>query len=392
MQLVLATRSLAVPGGSEWYLITVAQQLERLGHGTHIYALELGDMAEEARRRGIVASSSTRELPQEADGVLVQDGVTAYELSELYPDTPRVFVAHSHFLDLQRPPQLADVCAAVVVLNDRVGGRLEHLASCPELVRLRQPVDLARFLPYGGARPKPISALVLGHVVGGARYEMIASVCERRGIAVKNVGRHGRATFTPELELARADVVIGTGRSAIEAMVCSKAAYVYGPAGGDGWVTPDSYPALEADGFAGTATDAAIHAARFDEELGQYHGDMGRLNRDLAVRNHDADVHAGELVALFRRLQPARPRHPAPLRELARLVHIQWQTETRAITLSVESQGLRKEVRRLESERDYFVRELERCRENFQTRRYRLAQAIARPLDLLRALGGRRRR
>ena len=32
-------------------------------------------------------------------------------------------------------------------------------------------------------------------------------------------------------------------------------AYVWDTRGGDGWVTPETYPALEADGFTGAATD-----------------------------------------------------------------------------------------------------------------------------------------
>src|SRR5919108_148728 len=121
MRLVLANQLLCGPGGSETYLLTVADQLQRMGHDVTLYALELGDTAELAAERGLRVTADAAELPAEAEGVLVQDGVTAYTLASRYPGAARVFVAHSNWFDLQRPPQLPDVCQAVVVLNDRVG-------------------------------------------------------------------------------------------------------------------------------------------------------------------------------------------------------------------------------------------------------------------------------
>ena len=42
--------------------------------------------------------------------------------------------------------------------------------------------------------------------------------------------------------MADADIVVGYGRSVLEAMAMGRAAYVWDHAGGDGWVTPETYP------------------------------------------------------------------------------------------------------------------------------------------------------
>ena len=47
MRLVLATDAFAGVGGSETYLLTVAEHLLRLGHGVTIYAVALGDMLQD---------------------------------------------------------------------------------------------------------------------------------------------------------------------------------------------------------------------------------------------------------------------------------------------------------------------------------------------------------
>jgi hypothetical protein len=74
LRLVLATNRFAEIGGSETYLLTVAEQLMRLGHGVTIYATELGKMAELARERGVEVAAEEDDLPAACDVALTQDG------------------------------------------------------------------------------------------------------------------------------------------------------------------------------------------------------------------------------------------------------------------------------------------------------------------------------
>jgi hypothetical protein len=56
-------------------------------------------------------------------------------------------------------------------------------------------------------------------------------------------------------------------RAALDAMACGRAGYVYEVFGGDGWVTPELYPALEADHFAGLATVRVIGPRELARDL-----------------------------------------------------------------------------------------------------------------------------
>ena len=56
-----------------------------------------------------------------------------------------------------------------------------------------------------------------------------------------------------------ADLVLGRGSAVVEALAEGRAAYVYGDDGGDGWVTPERYELLEADGFSGRAEPRRDH-------------------------------------------------------------------------------------------------------------------------------------
>jgi hypothetical protein len=153
------------------------------------------------------------------------DAATCHELGSRYGDAVHLFVAHSCDHALQSPPQL--------------------------VVRLRQPIDTARFRNLGPPRPMARRALVLSNYVRGPRAELIERACRASEIGVSWAGTTTPTTATPEHAIANPDLVIALGRSVLEGMAAGRAVYVYGVVGGDGWLTPDRYPVMEADGFAG---------------------------------------------------------------------------------------------------------------------------------------------
>jgi hypothetical protein len=377
LELVLGHQEFVAPGGSETYLLTVAEHLQRLGHEVTIFVVEAGEMAHVASTRGLRVIAAEHELPRECDGVLAQDGVVSLILAARYPATSQVFVAHAPSIDLQRPVQLDGVVSAVIALNDRVGQRLGGLAQQHEVVRLRQPIDVQRFAPRGGPRAAPEHVLLLSNYLRGPARETLARACADAGMRLAHVGVPGRPSSSPELDIAASDITVGQGRAALEGMASGRAVYVLDRWGGDGWVTPASYPTLEANGFAGVASDETIDGERLRRDLAAYRPEMGLLNRQLACANHHAMDHVCEIVSLLRRLSPARPRSDAPLREMARLVRVQWQTESRCWGLTVENQALRDQARATQEQLAALKR----------TRRYRLASLLARPLDALRRRG-----
>jgi hypothetical protein len=374
MQLVLASEELDSLGGAQSYVLTVGEQLERLGHEVTLYASRSGHAAEVAAARGLRVASSPARLPTACDGVLVQDAATAYELTGRYQDAPRIYVAHSSEAVRQCPPQLPGAVSSLVVMNDRMSRFCDSLGYTPATVRLRQPVDLERFGRVRAGGPRPRRAVVFGNQFGGLLYDRIREGCERLGLEVGLLGRHGTITDDPALELARADVVIGIGRCAVEGMASQRAVYVCGVVGTDGWITPDTYPLIESDGFSGRATAEDFDPTRFHDDLRAWTPEMGEWNRDLVYRHHDAAGHAAELVDLWRRTASERP--SGPLDELARMARIQGQLESRVVLVEAEAAASR-------FERDHLRAQLAFLK---STRRYRLAAGVARPVDALRRL------
>lgn len=416
MEVVLATQSFAAPGGSETYILTVAEQLQRLGHRATIFTTMLGEFSDAAiRDRCARVTDRPGKLPSVCDAVVVQDGVLAYRLAELYPTTPQVFRAASDLYDLQLPPALPGLTGAVVVLSERVARRVRALAVGHEVHRLHQPVDTERFTPAGPLPRKPRKALLLGNYLRGDRLETITRGLEEHGIEHVQIGATGLPSTAPERALRNVDIVVAKGRAALEGMACGKAVFLHDQFGTDGWITPERYEAMEADNFAGQATTAVGSSEFVIDEIGRYAASMGPLNRELAISHHGARRHAQELCEIFPSVQ--RPAHDpaAPLTELARLVRLQWLTEGRAIEadravndateyaraleqqrdelLSRESEFHAKAAYAdtLQAERDELLRrnqalnaELNRYRELAGTRRFRLGIGLGRLADTTR--------
>ena len=124
-----------------------------------------------------------------------------------------------------------------------------------------------------------------------------------------------------------------------------RATYVWDRAGGDGWVTPESYAAYEADGFSGNATDAMIDRERLRADLAAYRPELGTLAFDLVRRGHSASRHTEALLGL---LDGAGPPSPSDRYETISLLA---RAEARA---AARAAGVEYETRRILRERDWY--------------------------------------
>jgi hypothetical protein len=381
MDVVVAVPALGAIGGVQSYSITIAVALERLGHELWLFADELGAAAELAGRQGLRVIGTEAELPASCDAVLAQDGASAVEMKDRYGETPVVLVGHIPDLDGYWAPQLEGVVASAVAMNDRVAARLESLAVAPEVSRLRQPIDLQLFQPRGALSDRPRRVLLLGNHLQGPRRDIVTAACEELGLHWTQAGSHGEATLEPQQAIAEADIVVAYARSLLEAMACGRAAYQFDFDGTDGWMTPESYPGMEADGFRGLATDRPVDGERLRRDLREYSPHMGPANRDLVRRHHNALDHAGELVRLMERA----PSGPAPSRESSAEVARLLRRETALLAQAREIQRHLQELHgRLEAAETRAREAEERLGRLTSTRRWRLAGRLGAIADRLR--------
>jgi Glycosyltransferase Family 4 len=431
MKIVLATYRFDVPGGSETYALTLAEHLARLGHAVTIYTRKTGPMAELASERAVRVIARAEELPEDADAVISGlDGGLALELAGRFPTAARVFVVHSSE-DIHLPPAVPGVVAATVALNDLHLARASACAHAGEVVRLRQPIDLRRFSPRAEPNEWPRRVLLLGNYHSGAseRASQLREAWADAELQWKEVGGEERILDVTG-EIAASDIVVGFGRSILEAMACGRPAYVHDQAGSEGWVTPETYAQLEAGGFAIAGLRPPPDRRRLRADLDSYRPEWGQDGRDLVRTHHDARDHAAAIVALIERVGPGRPcGERSMLRALEQLAESQLRGEMTAEALRHEAQRLsalyhdsqvqiarehaswhaereawESERERWQAERQAWLQEREGMRSEQavlanaavqaeqrvagfrRTRRYRISQVLAWPLEKVRLL------
>lgn len=390
MRLVLATNHLGL-GGSESYLLTVAEQFDRLGHEVSIYAPEPANGVQAALDRGLAVVLEP-DLPAECDAVLAQDAGVSLQLADRYPQAPQLFVAHSEIFDLQAPPQLPGVVGKVVALNERVAAKMRSYAKEVEVVRMTQPIDTERFASRAPLPEVPRRVLLLSNTPNSDRLALLEQACEAASLELVRVGGLQGQVADPREALVSADVVVGYGRSILEAMGCGRAAYVYDWHGGDGWVTAESYPTIEADGFGGRSGRAVLDAAGLAEDLRRYSPAMGPVNHDLVMAHHRANVHAQDLIALFRSLGAPSGGPREGLQEMARLVRLEWRARAEVHGLGREIAALRKALEESEARGERAAREhVERAEEVRLSYENSASWRLTAPLRRLTGLLRRRR-
>lgn len=392
MRIVIGAQWLAQPGGTETYVATVATELERLGHEVTVLGGELGPMADRMEAEGARLARTPQELPPVCDAALAQDSTMAALLAERYPGARLVYVSHSDRFDPQTPILVPDVVDAVVALSDRLAARVRALALDVPIVRMRQPIDTYRFARTRPLPPQPRRALILSNYLDGPQFDAIAAGLSSLGVEVDRVGVPGRPELDPRAAMEDADIVIAKARAALEAMCAGRAVYVHDQFGGDGWVTRDNYPALEADSFAGQALPGRpATSEELTAELARYDPDMGRVNNEIVRRHHSAHHHATELVSVLRGPHQGWVDATDALTEMTRLTRASWRAEHRRVAIEHEAAGLRERAASAEHERDAWRERASAAEEKLgeadfllRTRRARAGLALGRALDRVR--------
>lgn len=338
MRILITNHRLTARGGSETYVETVMVALRRLGHEVIAFSPALGDVAATLRRLGFEVHDDPKRLPSGIDVIHGQHTNAIAQVRRALPSVPLVFVAHSWFIPIEDP--CVDLGpAALVALNDRIEARLRSMPFGPEVAihRLRQPIEIGFF--EGDRRPPAAQArcaLLVSRKIRG-RLDAIHAACERAGIELRVL--RGESP-DPRLEMAAADIVMASGRSALEAMSMGRPTLVIDQTACAGWITDESWEEIERDGF-GTG---APHGSPpdLDALLAGYSHEFGDQARMLAVHQHAAQDHASALVGIYRSI--AHLRSPEVIgKRLPALIEENWEMKAGMQVLRRSNAELRAE-------------------------------------------------
>ena len=364
----------------ETYAITVARELERLGHDVTLAADELGLAADVAGRPG----DSGREVDEAAERVRRGDRTDCRWPSMLaakYPDARRVLSSTRTGGTFAAPARPGVVTRSSRAPTDwprvrvaSAGGAGHQAARADRHGRLPLPQRCPTAAP--GVDPEQLPS-------GGASPGAPGRVGERGG-RVRPGGHARRRSSWTRARHSSADIVVGKARAALRNVCRSRGLHLRpvrrGRLGHPRHLSRRSRPTTSpARPPSRPRTGVDLVA-----DLGRYSPEMGISNNELVRSHHGARHHAMELVAVLRGQylrDPTEGGHrgsgPACSRQRPR-----GDAQRRILEADERGGGTRREAEARVGEAE---RERSDARDLLQTKRVRVGLALGRAADRLRS-------
>ncbi len=369
----MTNNALHTRGGSESYLEVAATELRRLGHEVVFFSATCGDFADRLREDGYAVHDTVDNLPDRIDVIHGQHTNATALVRTRFPRVPLVFVTHSWLISIEDPvPELG--AAAYICFNQLTEDRLRAGTATvgAPIHRLTQPVEVS----YADGARRSVGETPMRAVVVSRRVRSLASrlevACEAHGIAFDWFGRPDRHVADPRAEMMAADIVFAAGRTALEAMAAGRAVLVIDESTYGGWITDESYPRLEADGFTGLL-DAKL-APPLEGLLSEYSPALGATARRLAVTHHEAHRHAVDLVEIYSSIANTTRVATSP-DSIALLAHERYKFEARAVHAEWRAADLRRQLDELRDQHKRQHEKVARLRGRVRNLRAKLAAA-----------------
>lgn len=219
LRILLTNYNLSWLGGTQTWVKTMAEELTRLGHDVHLFA---GD-----NQYNLFPDYAR--LDDNYDIAFINHNVCLTALDGLNIKC-RVFTSHGIIPELEQPVKGADIYVSV---SEEVQDNLSSKGF--ESVIIRNPINGWAFQPTT-VSPKLSKVLFCSNYQGNA-LEVIKQASEGL-VELRVMGKDVQGSVQENMQWA--DLVIGLGRTAYEAMSMNKNVLIYDYNGCDGLVTPET--------------------------------------------------------------------------------------------------------------------------------------------------------
>ena len=276
MRILLATYYLAKTGGTENYTYALAQELLRRGHKVEYYAEVRGETSKKFERMGVPY------MQHVYYDLILANHVPVVEIVCKKGFT--VQTCHGAIAELEQPSASAH---AHVVISEELK---EYLASKGFEARLiRNGVNCERFKPI--TPPNSTLKKVLSLCQSDAANNFLSRCCARAGVEFCALNKFTDNVWDVEKYINDADLVVGIGRSAYDAMACGRCVISYdwrdymGEGLGDGYLCAANVENSVAYNCSGRGSKRTFTEDDFVKELQKYNPADGAFLRQFAEQN-----------------------------------------------------------------------------------------------------------
>jgi glycosyltransferase involved in cell wall biosynthesis len=290
MNILLTNHELLMPGGSETYCFTMAEELKRLGHQPIIFTPKPGTYA--AIIQQIIP---VQPLPHEIKKIdfqmaILQNQITWNVAKDL--QCFKVWNSNSKYQG-EMPPETVN---RHTVVSEEILKEANKFLLHPTLIR--NGINCEKFKPQTELRKDLTKVLLITNHFPGI-VDTVKEACQIYHCDFQHIG-HPEWKFDVENYINSADLVISLGRGIYEAMACGRNCIVFDYNGADGFVTPEEIDKMKWFNCSGRLREEKWNPERLAEEFLNYDPELGKELREIALKEYNIQhVIRGHLEAYF---------------------------------------------------------------------------------------------
>ena len=274
MNILVANNSLDRLGGSETFTFTLIEELVRRGFSVEYFTFNFGLVSSKIENQ-LKVSFCTR---KKYDLILANHNTC---VEHLYKYGFIIQTCHGIFPKLEQPSSKSNLYVSVSTEIQNHLGRLGFPS-----VLIHNGLNLNRFKPIKPLNIKLRRVLSLCHSVEANKF--IEAACRELNVEFLKAFKYKDAVWNIEDIMNKADLVVGLGRSAFEAMACGRPVVIYDNRSyfnscGDGYIKNDLGFSLQ-NNCSGRYSNKQFTQELFIKELQKYESDDGFYFREIAEK------------------------------------------------------------------------------------------------------------
>lgn len=284
MRILITNHSLAARAGTELVVYEIARGLQLRGHEVAAYSSTLGEVAELLSASSIPVVTQPDACPFRPDLIHAQHHLDAMTALLAFPEAPAVYHIHGGVPWVERPPVHPRILHYLAMCQDladstRINLGLEEHQVTP----LPNWVDTHRFRGTRTPSTKPERALMFGGGLGEPGVvTKLRPAFEHHHIRLETTADWTETDRrTPELALPRYDIVLASGRSALEAMASGCAVVIANYQSCLGWARADNFQALQRQNFSPKRADPGFDASILQSCLAAYDAEAAKAATEM---------------------------------------------------------------------------------------------------------------
>jgi len=276
MKILLTNNTLENLAGSETWVMTIDKALEELGHQVGTCVASGKDLL-------------IGKIIENPDLAIINHNSCLNALSGL--NCKKIFTSHGIIPDLEQPVKGADIYVSV---SEEVQDNLKSKGF--ESVIIRNPIDCDKFK---STRPinDTIKKVLFSSNYQGYAKNVVIQTCKELGIELEIIGGQNRVSNIVD-KINEADLVIGLGRTAYEAMACERNVIIFDYNGADGIATPESLLEFRKNNCSGRRYRKMFTVEDLKNEFSKYSQENGKRLREYILKNNNAIKIVKQYLAL----------------------------------------------------------------------------------------------